>query len=184
MTLGGCPLSIFCSRGTLPALSLSPLHRWTYGQGGGVRTGFGGPLGSATSTSSATAMLRSFFSLLLSSLELRDTKVYEPQMRALLGTASHFCKVVEVRFRAKRAPLKRLEGLLHIRQGQNLVVAVFCVPYSLNSGASPLSFFSSSALLLSNLKLSDTNVYEPSIRARLGNAAHLCEVVVLKLRTV
>jgi len=29
-------------------------------------------------------------SLLLSSLELSDTNVYEPQIRALLGTASHF----------------------------------------------------------------------------------------------
>jgi len=28
-------------------------------------------------------------SLLLSSLELRDTTIYEPQIRALLGTASH-----------------------------------------------------------------------------------------------
>ena len=28
--------------------------------------------------------------LLLSSLELSDTKVYEPEIRALLGTASHF----------------------------------------------------------------------------------------------
>ena len=37
----------------------------------------------------------SFFSyLLLSSLELSDTKVYAPQVRALLGTASHFCGVV------------------------------------------------------------------------------------------
>ena len=35
--------------------------RWTYGQGGGVRTGFGEPLGSATSTSSATATLRSAY---------------------------------------------------------------------------------------------------------------------------
>jgi len=33
-------------------------------------------------------------SLLLSSLELSDTKVYEPSIRALLGTASHFCEVV------------------------------------------------------------------------------------------
>jgi len=39
------------------------------------------PKGSGTSSSA----------LLLSSLELRDTKVYEPQIRALLGTASHFC---------------------------------------------------------------------------------------------
>jgi len=33
-------------------------------------------------------------SLLLSSLELSDTKVYEPYIRALLGTDSHFCEVV------------------------------------------------------------------------------------------
>jgi len=33
-------------------------------------------------------------SVLLSSPELSDTKVYEPYIRALLGTASHFCEVV------------------------------------------------------------------------------------------
>ena len=33
-----------------------------------------------------------------------------------------------------------------------------------------------SSLLLSSLELSDTEVYEPSIRARLGTAAHFCEV--------
>jgi len=33
-------------------------------------------------------------SVLLSSLEWSDTKVYEPEIRALLGTASHFCEVV------------------------------------------------------------------------------------------
>ena len=42
---------------------------------------------------------------------------------------------------------------------------------------------SSSSLLRSSLELGDTNVYEPRIRARLGTAAHFCEVVVLKLRT-
>jgi len=31
-----------------------------------------------------------------------------------------------------------------------------------------------------SLKLSDTRVYEPQIRARLGTTAHFCEVVVLK----
>ena len=37
----------------------------------------------------------------------------------------------------------------------------------------------SSSLLLSSLELSvDTKVYEPSVRARLGTAAHFCEVVV------
>jgi len=35
-----------------------------------------------------------------------------------------------------------------------------------------------------SLKLSDTRVYEPQIRARLGNTTHFCEVVVLKLRAV
>jgi len=37
--------------------------------------------------------------LLLPSLELSDTKVYEPQTRALLGTASHFCEVAVLKLR-------------------------------------------------------------------------------------
>ena len=41
---------------------------------------------------SGPALRRS--SLSPSSLELTDTKVYEPEMRALLETASHFCKAV------------------------------------------------------------------------------------------
>ena len=50
---------------------------------------------------------------------------------------------------------------------------------TLRSGlALPLLF---SSLLLSNLELSDTKVYAPEIRPRLGTAAHFCEVVVLKL---
>jgi len=39
-------------------------------------------------------------SLLLSSLELSDTKVYEPYIRALLGTASQFCEVVVLKSNA------------------------------------------------------------------------------------
>ena len=39
------------------------------------------------------------FSVLLSSLELSDAKVYEPQIRALLGTASHFCEAVVLKLR-------------------------------------------------------------------------------------
>jgi len=35
--------------------------------------------------------------------------------------------------------------------------------------------------VLSRLELSTTQTYAPQIRARLGTAAHLCEVVVLKL---
>ena len=41
----------------------------------------------------------------------------------------------------------------------------------------------SSSLLLPSLALSDTKVYELEIRARLGTAAHFCEVGVLKSRT-
>ena len=55
------------------------------------------------------------------------------------------------------------------------------IPSSLGSGRAHASYFS---LLLSSLKLSDTKVYEPDIRARLGTAAHSCKVVVLKFRTV
>ena len=36
----------------------------------------------------------SLFSLLLSSLELSDTQVYQPEIRALLGIAPHFSEVV------------------------------------------------------------------------------------------
>ena len=40
-------------------------------------------------------------SLLLSSLHLSATKVYQPQIRALLGTASQFCEVVVLESRIK-----------------------------------------------------------------------------------
>jgi len=43
--------------------------------------------------------------LLLSSLELSDAKVYEPQIRALLGTASHFCEVVVLKLRTVPTPM-------------------------------------------------------------------------------
>ena len=33
--------------------------------------------------------------LLFSSLELSDTTIYEPYIRALFGTASHFCEAVD-----------------------------------------------------------------------------------------
>ena len=38
-------------------------------------------------------------SLLLSSLELSDTQVVEPHMRALLGIASYFCEAVVLELR-------------------------------------------------------------------------------------
>jgi len=46
-------------------------------------------------------------SLLLSSLELSDTKVYEPHIRALLGTASHFCEVVVLKSKTLNAQAVR-----------------------------------------------------------------------------
>ena len=45
------------------------------------------------------------FLFLLSSIDLSDTKVYEPYIRALFGTASHFCETV-VRKLRMCAPLK------------------------------------------------------------------------------
>jgi len=45
------------------------------------------------------AVVREHASLLLLRLELSDTKVYETQIRALLGTASHFCEVVVLKLR-------------------------------------------------------------------------------------
>ena len=67
-------------------------------------------------------------------------------------------------------------------QGHNLALTVFCVPYSLsaaklrrvltdfclNAKAIIWPWLSSFSLLLSSLELSDTNVYEPEIRALLG----------------
>ena len=44
-------------------------------------------------------LVTSSSSLSLSSLELSDTKVYEPYIRALLGTASHFCEVFVLKSR-------------------------------------------------------------------------------------
>jgi len=51
------------------------------------------------------------------------------------------------------------------------------------SGVGRSTKVSSSSVLLSSLELRDTKVYEPYIRARLGTAAHLCELVVLKLNS-
>ena len=45
-----------------------------------------------------------FFCFSISSLELSDTKVYESYIRALLGTASHFCEAVVLRTRRSSQP--------------------------------------------------------------------------------
>ena len=54
----------------------------------------------------------------------------------------------------------------------------------LNMARTPCRVSSSPSSLLSSLELSDKKVDEPQIRARLGTAAHFCEALVLKLRTV
>ena len=41
-------------------------------------------------------------SLFLSSIEFKDSTIYEPEIRALLGTDSHFCEVVVLESRAAR----------------------------------------------------------------------------------
>jgi hypothetical protein len=51
-----------------------------------------------------------FSSLSLSSLELIDTKVYEPEVRALLGTAAHFCEVVVLKSRTRTGFSHRFRG--------------------------------------------------------------------------
>ena len=60
------------------------------------------------------------------SLKLGDTRVYEPQIRARLGTTSHFCEVVVLKFAMlpqvvemaaeKQGVLERLDSL-HVARG-------------------------------------------------------------------
>ena len=51
--------------------------------------------------------------LLLSSLELSDTKVYKPWIRALLGTAAHFCEVVVLKLRTQSLTASVTKPLTH-----------------------------------------------------------------------
>ena len=109
------------------------------------------------------------------SLKLSDTRVYEPQIRARLGTTARFCEVV---VRGAQAMCKQsVGGALYIMdpirdsevafvKSQPVLPATFFF-FTLVTG--PKSSLS--------LKLSDTRVYEPQIRARLGTTAHFCRVV-------
>ena len=58
----------------------------------------------------SVCMVPFFFSVLLSRLELSDTTIYEPQIRALLGTAPHFCQGVDVELRT--VPLGTAQSVL------------------------------------------------------------------------
>jgi len=70
-----------------------------------------------------------------SSLELSDTKVYEPLIRVLLGTASHFCEVVVVKLISVQSLLvtgRDAKPMWVVRVGQSTLdaVYVYVVPWS------------------------------------------------------
>ena len=50
-------------------------------------------------SSELSSRLFTFSSLLLSRLELSDTTICEPYVRAILGTASHFCPALVLKLR-------------------------------------------------------------------------------------
>ena len=118
-----------------------------------------------------------FSSLLLPSLKLSDTKVYEPEIRALLETASHFCEVVVLKLRT--LPIGTALSLRTLRVGGQVALVRAVEPGGhiqppareislvgrgecLAGGAASRARVPSSwSLLLSSLELSDTKVYEP-----------------------
>ena len=69
------------------------------------------------------------------------------------------------------------------RSLHQVLIVLIVGPYLLNNSAVHMHTSSSSSFL-SRPDLSDTKVCEPYIRARLGTAAHFCQVVVLKLRAI
>ena len=74
-----------------------------------------------------------FSSLLLSSLELSVTNVYELQIRARLGTDARFCKIVILKLRTETSTSERtgdeksegVQALLSDSQGQNPALTVY-----------------------------------------------------------
>ena len=85
------------------------------------------------------------------SLKMSDKRVYEPQIRARLGTTAHFCAVV-----VKDERLAAFFAMLDPRARRSLATWMSRWACLLLS------------LLHSSLELSDTKVYAPEIRARLG----------------
>jgi len=83
---------------------------------------------------------------------LSDTEVYEPKIRALLGTASHFSNPTPKRRYEVQYVKARLAGT-----GDKEDVEALCL--EVEKLCSEVSTSSSS--LLSSLELSDTQVYEP-----------------------
>ena len=104
------------------------------------------------------------------SLKLSDTNVYEPHIQALLGTTLHCCQVVVLKW-----------GMSAV--GRALFHGVAC-PHQPHRG----TFFFFFTLVTVprrslSLKLSDTNVYEPQIRARLGTTAHFYQTYICHIRS-
>jgi len=100
----------------------------------------------------ASVAIFSSFSFLLSSLELSDTKVYEPCIRARLGTAAHFCEVVVLKF---SSPLLTCDYYMSLSRMIDAGGRLWGARRSTFVPASLLS------LLRSSLALSDTNGHEP-----------------------
>jgi len=84
-----------------------------------------GPLGDSTFRKTQSG---SSSSLLLSRLELSDTKVYEPQIRALLGTASHFCELVVLKFKTVDAGSPPIVPATTLHRTGNGVVVPTALP--------------------------------------------------------
>ena len=78
----------------------------------------------SSATCSSIQVAKPSSSPLLSSLELSDTTIYEPWMRALLGTAPHFCSAVVIKLRTvplAPSPLALTPcrvSMAHIRQSR------------------------------------------------------------------
>ena len=64
------------------------------------------------------------------------------------------------------------------------MVFVPLISWTADDRGSVVHFFFFTLVTGPRRSLSDTRVYEPQIRARLGTTAHFCEVVVLKWRAV
>jgi len=106
------------------------------------------------------------------SLELTDTQVYEPYIRALLAP---WCPG------RRRSGAGGGSGASSATARWSRAGRAACAPPATARFFFFLTRVTGPRRSL-RLKLSDTRVYAPQIRARLGTTPHFCEVVVLKLR--
>jgi len=102
-----------------------------------------------------TGLSSSFSSLLLSSLELSDTKVYEPQIRARLRTAAHFCEVVVSQHKTRRSGAARV----HV-EGVDRPGEVPRGEKTLYAGTDPESYITEYTIVY------DDEMFSPELEAR------------------